>query len=77
MGTRSEVRGLGAGAALVEEAGRWAARQGAHWLWCDAREVALGFYARMGFDFVSETYDVPEIGPHRMMVRRLGWEAGR
>ena len=71
MGTRSEVRGLGAGAALVEEACRWAAGHGAHWLWCDAREVALGFYARMGFGFLSETYDVPEIGPHRMMARRL------
>ncbi len=71
MGTLTEVRGLGAGAALVEHACALAAELGAHWLWCDAREVALGFYARTGFQFVSETYDVPEIGPHRMMVRCL------
>lgn len=71
MGTMPEVRGSGAGAALIEAACKEAKSLGADWLWCDARQVALGFYERMGFIFLSETYEVPEIGPHRMMARRL------
>ena len=71
MGTAPEVRGLGAGAALITKACEEAKALGAEWLWCDARQIALGFYERMGFEFLSETYDVSEIGPHRMMARRL------
>ena len=38
---------------------------------CDAREVAFPFYERMGFSFVSGRYEVPAIGPHRMMALKL------
>lgn len=71
MGTLPEVRGQGAGAALIASACAEARALGADWLWCDARQVAFGFYERMGFSFLSETYEVPEIGLHRMMARRL------
>ena len=59
------------GAAIVRYAAKWSREQGAVWLWCDAREVAFPFYERMGFKFVSEGYNVPEIGPHRMMALKL------
>ena len=71
MGTLPEVRGKGAGAAIVRYAANWSREQGAVWLWCDAREVAFPFYERMGFEFVSEGYHVPDIGPHRMMALKL------
>jgi GNAT superfamily N-acetyltransferase len=71
MGTLPEVRGKGAGAAIVEYACDWAREQGARWLWCDAREVAFPFYLRMGFEFCSEGYEIDPIGPHRMMRRKL------
>lgn len=71
MGTLPEVRGQGAGAAIVQFAADWCREQGAQWLWCDAREVAFPFYERMGFSFVSGRYEVPAIGPHRMMALKL------
>jgi len=71
MGTIPEVRGAGAGAAIVEFASAWCRQRDVKWLWCDAREVAFGFYQKMGFDFVSGPYQVPTIGTHRMMARRL------
>ena len=71
MGTLPEVRGQGAGAAIVRYAANWSREQGALWLWCDAREVAFPFYERMGFKFISDGYNVPEIGPHRMMALKL------
>jgi len=71
MGTLPEVRGQGAGAAIIEYACDWCRKEGASWLWCDAREVAFDFYEKVGFSFVSEPYEVAQIGPHRMMARKL------
>lgn len=71
MGTLPAVRGQGAGAALIAEVCATAKGLGADWVWCDAREVAWGFYERLGFAFVSGVYEVPKIGLHRMMAKRL------
>lgn len=71
MGTLPEVRGQGAGASIIRFAADWSREHGAQWLWCDAREVAFPFYERMGFAYVSGIYQVPAIGPHRMMALKL------
>ena len=68
MGTLPEARGWGAGAALIQRASTEVQSQGRHMLWCDAREVAFGFYERMGFVFLNDTYEIPDIGPHRTMA---------
>ena len=68
MGTLPEVRGWGAGAALIAQAAEEVRLAGRRVLWCDAREVAFGFYERMGFGYLNEVYDIPEIGPHRTMA---------
>ena len=68
MGTLPEVRGLGAGAALIAGASDEVLRRGKTVLWCDAREVAFGFYERLGFDFMNEVYELPDVGPHRTMA---------
>ena len=68
MGTLHEVRGWGAGAALIARAAEEVRLAGRRVLWCDAREVAFGFYERMGFGYFNEAYDIPEIGPHRTMA---------
>ncbi len=33
--------------------------QGCTLVWADARHVALGFYARLNWDVVGPTYEVP------------------
>ncbi|MGB1481234.1 MAG: GNAT family N-acetyltransferase [Flavobacteriales bacterium] len=71
MGTLPEVRGWGAGAAIVRKAAQEVRAQGRDVLWCDAREVAFGFYERMGFGYLNDTYDIPDIGPHRTMALDL------
>lgn len=71
MATSSAVRGMGAGAAIVQEALRLAGGMGYDLLWCDARKVALGFYAKLGFGRIDEWYEVPLIGLHQLMFYRL------
>jgi len=71
MATLPEVRGTGVGRALVERACAEAAARGATYLWFDARQVAYGFYERLGFAFRSEEFQIPPIGAHRVMGRGL------
>ncbi len=71
MATDPEVRGAGAGRALVAEALSRLAAAGADLVWCDAREAAVAFYERMGLTVVTDAYDVAGVGPHRGMVVEL------
>ena len=45
--------------------------QGGRVAWFNARRAAEGFYAHMGYRTVSEEFDVPGIGPHVVMEKRL------
>jgi predicted GNAT family N-acyltransferase len=38
--------------------------------WCDAREVAVPFYLSCGWETKSESYEIPIIGTHYLMVRK-------
>jgi len=71
MATAASARGTGIGRALLEFAdGALVAATGIRGLWCNARVESIGFYERMGWDVVSDVFDVPGVGPHRVMVRR-------
>jgi predicted GNAT family N-acyltransferase len=41
------------------------------YVWCNAREAAFPFYQNLGFIFISETFDIPGIGPHKAMYLPL------
>lgn len=71
MGTLEEVRGQGAAVAIIHYVCQWCAERGVRYVWCDARQVAYGFYERMGFEFASEEFHLERIGLHRMMTRSL------
>ena len=40
-------------------------------LWCNARVRAVRFYAAHGWQIASDEFDVPGVGPHRIMCKRL------
>ncbi len=70
MATLPEHRGEGHARRLVE-AGLTRARQihpGP--AWCNARTTAAGYYERLGFNPLGEEFEIPDIGPHFVMVRQ-------
>jgi len=71
MATAPESRGHGAGTAVLDALTRHARAAGARRIWCNARVSARGFYDRAGFRVVSEQFELPHIGPHVVMERRL------
>jgi GNAT superfamily N-acetyltransferase len=71
MATAPEFRGQGAGAAILAALVEHARAQGATRVWCNARTPALSLYARAGFQPESEEFEIPGIGPHFVMARRV------
>jgi GNAT superfamily N-acetyltransferase len=72
MATRADVARRGIGRTLlvlIENEVR--ATTTVRVLWCNAREAAVPFYARSGWTVASAVFDIPTVGPHHAMVRRL------
>lgn len=71
MATVEDLRATGLGRAVLERCLAHAHERGALLVWCNARTGAIGFYERLGFEVVSEVFDVPVTGPHVRMLRRI------
>ncbi len=70
MAVEPDIRKGGVGAAVVRWCEDYAMGRDRN-LWCQARVVALGFYARLGWVAEGDEFDVPLVGPHYVMRRTL------
>jgi GNAT superfamily N-acetyltransferase len=71
MATVPRVRGMGYGRSLLEACFAHVTGRGGTLIWCNARVVALDFYRHLGFQTHGEEFEIPPIGPHYVMTRRL------
>lgn len=71
MATAKTVRGEGIGKQIIEFAIEKLKQMNVELLWCDARIKATGFYDKMGFKTKGDIYNVPEIGPHKLMYLEI------
>ncbi|MFM6954784.1 MAG: GNAT family N-acetyltransferase [Sphingobacteriaceae bacterium] len=71
MATYPEYQSKGLGSKLVRFSLEYLQQMGVDYIWCNAREAAFPFYQNLGFSFISETFDIPGIGPHKAMYLSL------
>jgi len=71
MATLLSYQGRGIGNQLVNFAIVYLRGQKANYLWCNARKAAFRFYSGLGFEFISEEFDIPNIGPHKAMYLKI------
>lgn len=71
MATAQNYQGLGYGNRLINFAIVYLRGQQANYLWCNAREIAFKFYLGLGFEFISDPFEIPEIGTHRAMYLKI------
>ena len=71
MATAPCVRGAGFGRAPVAACVAFASASGKQLIWCNARTSTLEFYRKLGWATMGEEFDVPEVGPHFHMWRRV------
>jgi GNAT superfamily N-acetyltransferase len=71
MATLEAHRGKGFGNQLLNFAIVYLRGQKANYVWCNARKIALRFYESIGFEIISDEFEVPGIGPHRVMYLKI------
>lgn len=64
MASAPQVRGRGAGSAILHALVQHAIAHGATRVWCNVRTRALTLYQRAGFVVASDEFEPPDIGPH-------------
>ena len=68
----SSSKGIGAGSLLINSAINYLKiNEKANIIWCDARKAAVGFYEKNGFKILKGPYEIPIIGTHYLMYKKL------
>lgn len=71
MATHPDWQGKGIGNQLVNFAIVYLRGRGVNYLWCNARQKAYRFYLSLGFEFISDEFDISGIGPHKAMYLKI------
>ncbi|MBS1527306.1 MAG: GNAT family N-acetyltransferase [Bacteroidetes bacterium] len=71
MATIDGCRGKGIGNKLLNFAIVYLRGQKANYIWCNARKNALKFYISIGFEVISDEFEVPNIGLHRVLYLKI------
>lgn len=72
MATSEKEQGRGFGKLLMKDAELILEKEGVEVVWCNARTHATGFYKKLGYKIVGEVFEVPQVGPHFVMFKRIG-----
>lgn len=72
MATAEGSQGKGYGRMLLKNAEDLFKDRGIDLIWCNARVSALEFYKKSGYETIGDVFDVPQIGPHYVMFKRIG-----
>lgn len=71
MATLPKSQNMGVAKSLINFACDKLQREGQELLWCDARIIARQFYQKSGFSILGESYEIPIIGTHYLMYKKL------
>ena len=77
---QAQIRGMaiveshqkkGFGEALVKHCEEYCISKQFDLIWFNARTAAVGFYKKMGYEIEGNSFDIPEIGEHYLMYKKL------
>jgi len=61
----------GYGEALVKHVEEYCLSKNFDLIWFNARTAAVGFYKKMGYEIKGNFFDIPEVGEHYLMYKKL------
>ncbi|MCF6222676.1 MAG: GNAT family N-acetyltransferase [Flavobacteriaceae bacterium] len=71
MATKEKFQGKGFGKKLLEKSEEILKSKNTKIIWCNVRVKALGFYIKLGFNTIGNSFDIPPIGRHYVMIKQL------
>lgn len=78
--SQSQIRGMaiaeahqkrGFGETLVKHCEEYCISNQIDLIWFNARTAAVGFYKKMGYEIKGNPFDIPEVGEHYLMYKKL------
>jgi ribosomal protein S18 acetylase RimI-like enzyme len=69
MAVLNEFQGNGFGTQLLAEAEKYCFDQKASVIWFNAREKAVPFYEKSGYQTMGNSFEIPEVGTHFVMFK--------
>lgn len=78
--SQSQIRGMaivescqkrGLGQALVKHSEAYCISNQIDLIWFNARTAAIGFYKKMGYEIKGNSFEIPEVGEHYLMYKKL------
>jgi len=64
----------GLGEKLVIKAEEYITAKGGERTWFNAREIAVSFYKKMGYEVIGDEFNIPDVGPHYVMHKIMSLE---
>jgi predicted GNAT family N-acyltransferase len=71
MATDTPYLGKGYGKQLIQFAVQYIKTTKATYIWCNARSTVIEFYKKLGFEIVSEEFEIAGVGPHYEMILKI------
>ena len=71
MATANDYRNRGIGNLIVNFGVLYLKGRKGRYVWCNARRAAYSFYSGLGFEFISDEFEIQGIGPHKKMYLKI------
>lgn len=71
MAVKTEFQNQGIGKKILIFGENELKKRGIEYIWCNARERAFPFYEKMGYHYISDFFEIPLIGLHKKMLKKL------
>lgn len=72
MAVLQEAQAFGYGKQLLEKAEADCIAKNADLIWFNARESAVGFYQKSGYQIAGDSFEIAGIGTHYVMYKKIG-----
>jgi GNAT superfamily N-acetyltransferase len=71
MAVLSEFQKKGFGEALLEYCENEIRLKSGDLIWFNARETAIGFYEKSGYEILGDPFEIPDVGPHYILFKAI------
>ena len=69
MAVLSEFQKKGFGEQLLQYCENEIRLKSGNLIWFNARETALGFYEKSGYEILGDPFEIPDVGPHYILFK--------
>lgn len=71
MAVLEEYQKYGLGRQLVAHSEEFLKSTATELIWFNAREIAVNFYKKSGYQVIGDAFDIPDVGPHYVMWKAM------